>query len=137
LRRGVCLDPAAKEAQQPLRLSGSCRTFSKYFLDIDKVQRFPITFVVKLTQTTDEIRAAIQAQAVAKYKIKAVVDTYTNAVEEIINVNDLLTAFDSVVKSGKLREVMAEIVAQSKVEFNYNDREEIVEDDDDGDETDA
>ena len=29
---------------------------NKYFLDIDKVQRFPITFVVKSTDTEDEIR---------------------------------------------------------------------------------
>jgi hypothetical protein len=99
----------------------------KYFLDIDKVQRFPITFVVKSSQSRDEIRAAIQAQAVAKYKIKSVVETYMKAVEEIINVNDLGKAFDGVVKSGKLEEVMAEIVVQSKVEFNYND-----EDDEDG-----
>jgi len=32
-------------------------------------------------------------------------------------------AFTQVVKLGKLSEVMAEIVIQSKVEFNYNDDE--------------
>lgn len=41
---------------------------NKYFLDIDKVQRFPITFVVKSDETSDQIRAAIRAQAVAKYR---------------------------------------------------------------------
>lgn len=63
---------------------------NKYFLDIDKVQRFPITFVVKSADTADQIRAAIRAQAVAKYKIEAVVDTYMKAVEEVINVKDLV-----------------------------------------------
>ena len=91
---------------------------NKYFLDIDKVQRFPMTFVVKSTDTEDEIREAIREQAVAKYKIEAVVDSYMKAVEEVINVRDLVDAFAEVVKSGQLQNVMDEIVVQSKVEFN-------------------
>lgn len=96
----------------------------KYFLDIDKVQRFPISFVVKSTDTPAQIREAIRAQAVAKYRIEAVVDSYMRAVEEIINVDDLVRAFDVVVKSGRLQNVMDEIVIQSKVEFNYSDDED-------------
>ncbi len=94
---------------------------NKYFLDIDKVQRFPITFVVKSTDNADQIRAAIRQYAVLKYKIDVVVDSYMKAVEEIINVADLVEAFDKVVQSGGLQAVMDEIVLQSKVEFNYND----------------
>lgn len=97
---------------------------SKYFLDIDKVQRFPITFVVKSDETAEKIRSAIRVQAIAKYKIEAVVETYMKAIEEIINVKDLVEAFSEVVKSGSLQEVMDEIVIQSKVEFNYNDDDE-------------
>lgn len=97
---------------------------SKYFLDIDKVQRFPITFVVKSSETPDQIRSAIRAQAVEKYKIEAVVNSYIAAIEEIINVSDLVTAFNIVVKSGQLQTVMDEIVTQSKVEFNYSDDDE-------------
>lgn len=101
----------------------------KYFLDIDKVQRFPITFVVKSDESSEQIRAAIQAQAIAKYKIDAVVASYMNAIEEIINVQDLLDAFRHIVSLGKVRAVMDEIITQSKVEFNYQDETE--------DETDA
>jgi hypothetical protein len=101
---------------------------NKYFLDIDKVQRFPITFVVKSTENAEQIRAAIRMQAVAKYKIEVIVESYMKAVEEIINVNDLVRAFDQVVRSGRLQEVMDEVVIQSKVEFNYNDQD----DDDNG-----
>lgn len=108
---------------------------NKYFLDIDKVQRFPITFVVKSDETAKQIRATIRAQAVAKYKIEAVVDAYMKAVEEIINVKDLVAAFDGVVKSGKLQSVMDEIVVQSKVEFNYNDNDNDDEEDDSGNAT--
>ena len=97
---------------------------NKYFLDIDKVQRFPITFVVKATATEDEIRAAIRLQAIAKYKIETVVESYMKAVEEIINVSDLVKAFDEVIQSGRLQEVMDEIILQSKVEFNYSDEDE-------------
>ncbi|MDR3353126.1 MAG: hypothetical protein LBO00_09055 [Zoogloeaceae bacterium] len=92
---------------------------NKYFLDIDKVQRFPITFIVKSAETADRIRSAIRSQAIAKYKIDAVIDTYMKAVEEIINVNDLVMVFDAVVKLGKLQNVMDEIIVQSKIEFNY------------------
>ena len=94
---------------------------NKYFLDIDKVQRFPITFVVKSEKTLDQIRDEIREQAVRKYKIESVVDSYMKAVEEIINVRDLVDAFNYVVESGRLENVMNEIIAQSKVEFNYAD----------------
>lgn len=104
--------------------NGETISVNKYFLDIDKVQRFPITFVVKSDETSDQIRAAIRAQAVTKYKIEAVVDSYMKAIEEIINVEDLVAAFDTVVKSGQLQTVMDEIVIQSKVEFNYSDDDE-------------
>jgi hypothetical protein len=94
---------------------------TKYFLDIDKVQRFPITFVVKSDETVEQIRDKIRLQAVSKYKIESVVDLYMTAIEEIINTQNLVDAFSKVIKLGQLQEVMDEIVLQSKVEFNYND----------------
>jgi len=97
---------------------------AKYFLDIDKVQRFPITFVVKSDTSTEDIRAAIRAQAVARYKIEAVVESYMAAVEEVINVAMLLEQFREVVESGRLQQVMDEIVIQSMVEFNYEEDDE-------------
>jgi hypothetical protein len=100
---------------------------NKYFLDIDKVQRFPITFVVKSEETTESIRNSIRAQAIAKYKIESVVDSYMTAVEEVINVWDLMEAFDGVVRSNQLQKVMDEIVTQSKVEFNHNDDDSLLD----------
>ncbi len=92
---------------------------NKYFLDINKVQKFPITFVVKSEESVDAIRAAVRRQAVEKYRIEAVVESYMAAIEEIINTAGLIAAFDAVTKSGQLQCVMDEIVSQSKVEFNY------------------
>lgn len=97
---------------------------SKYFLDIDKVQRFPITFVVKTEDTPDKIKDSIKAQATSKYKIKAIVDSYMDSIEEIINVTDLISHFNNIVQSESLQAVMDEIIIQSKVEFNHTEDDE-------------
>jgi hypothetical protein len=47
------------------------------------------------------------------------------SIEEIINIPDLLTAFADVVESDQLRDVMDEIIVQSKVEFNYQDDDDV------------
>jgi len=96
----------------------------KYFLDIDKVQKFPITFVVKTEESVDLIRESIKAQARSKYKINAIVDSYMNSIEEIINSSTLIEYFNSIVQSGSLKQVMDEIINQSKVEFNYTSDDE-------------
>ena len=93
----------------------------KYFLDIDKVQRYPITFVVKSEESVERIRARIQEQAESKYKIRKIVDRYVECIEEIINTSMLLDIFEGAVKSGKLEEVISEIVLQSRVEFNVEE----------------
>ena len=97
---------------------------SKYFLDIDKVQKFPVTFVVKSDMSENQIRSAIYKQAIAKYKIESVVDSYMSAVEKIINTGELIEAFRYVVSSGQLQGVMDEIVMQCRVEFNYSEDDE-------------
>jgi len=92
---------------------------NKYFLDIDKIQKFPITFVVKSNQSINQIKTEIRNQAERKYKIESVVESYMDAVEEIINVEDLINAFNDIVESGRLGSLMSEIILQSKMEFNY------------------
>lgn len=92
---------------------------NKYFLDIDKIQRFPLTFVVKSIDSTDSIRSNIEKQALSKYKIKTVVKGYMDVVEEIINIPMLLEYLDQVKAIGKIEKMMDEIITQSKVEFNY------------------
>ena len=100
----------------------------KYFLDIDKVQRFPITFVVKSSDPPEVIKESIKRQAISKYKVEAVVETYMKCVEDVVNIPALLDSFEHVISSGRLMSVMNEIIVQSKVEFNYN--EETSSDDD-------
>jgi hypothetical protein len=90
----------------------------KYFLDIDKVQRYPITFVVKSEDSVEDILGRIREQAVARYPIQTVVKRYMGCVEEVINIQELMGRYDAVLHSGRGDSVIKEIVLQSRVEFN-------------------
>lgn len=91
----------------------------KYFLDIDKVQRFPMTFVVKSDLDVSKIFALVEAQARLRYKAEAIVAAYMNCIEEIINTPILLQQFQTIVDNGKTSEVINEVILQSKLEFNF------------------
>jgi hypothetical protein len=98
----------------------------KYFLDIDKVQRYPITFVVKTNESSEEILHKIEHQAKAKYQVRAIVKKYIESVEEVINIPRLLEIFEQVLGAGKGTYVIEEIVLQSRVEFNVEAEEQDV-----------
>ena len=102
--------------------------FKKYFLDIDKIEKYPISFVIKTIDPEKYIRQKLYADALKTYVIKSVVSKYLDCIEEIINIPTLLKYFDSVVEKGKLGNVLDEIIVQSKVEFNYTEPEEDEED---------
>lgn len=95
--------------------------FKKYFLDIDKIQKYPITFVIKSTESTKELLKKIKDNAIKTYSISSIVDKYMNCIEEIINITILNERFNEVIKQGYLNNVLDEIVTQSKVEFNYEE----------------
>lgn len=97
---------------------------NKYFLDIDKVHRFPLTFVVKSTDSASDVLKKLRQDAHWKYGIDVIVERYMEAVEEVINIPRLVEVFEELVKSGKLLPIMDEIVMQSRVEFNIDDAEE-------------
>ena len=93
----------------------------KYFLDIDKLEKFPITFVVKSIDSIDNILLKIKEGAEQQYSIETIVNKYIQSVEEIINLDKLKEAFEIVETKGKVNEVLNEILKQSKVEFNYDE----------------
>lgn len=97
---------------------------NKYFLDIDKIERYPITFVVKSLDSDIEIKSKIEAQARKLYSIKAIVSQYMECIEEIINVPILIERFEQAVGKGYLSNILSEIIKQSRLEFNYEDQEE-------------
>lgn len=98
----------------------------KYFLDIDKVQRYPITFVVKTEEPTEIVLNKVKEQATSKYSIKAIVKKYMDSIEEVINIPELMQRFDAVLQRGKGSAVIEEIVLQSRVEFNVEAEEQDV-----------
>ena len=90
----------------------------KYFLDLDKVQRYPITFVVKTTDKIEVIRQKVREQAKRRYHVNSVVQKYMGCIEEIINIPTLLERFGTILDDGRLPRVIGEVVMQSRLEFN-------------------
>ncbi len=73
--------------------------FKKYFLDIDKIQKYPITFVIKSTEPTEDLLKKIRDKAGKIYSIKATVDRYMDCIEEVINIPTLNNRFNDAVKA--------------------------------------
>jgi hypothetical protein len=98
--------------------------FKKYFLDIEKIEKYPITFVIKSTDSVDSIKRKLREDAIKTYPVKAIVEKYLSCIEEIINIPVLMQNFAEVEKQGLIMNVLDEIILQSKVEFNYTEDDE-------------
>lgn len=95
---------------------------SKYFLDIDKVLHFPITFVIKSQKPATELNQAIQTQAEQLYPVNAIVEKYMGAIEEIINIPRLVEILNELASTGRIISVINELLLYSKMEFNFISR---------------
>jgi len=104
----------------------------KYFLDIDKIEHYPITFVIKSSESAGVLVTKLREGAERQYSVKAIVKKYMACIEEVINIPILQERFRSGVAQGYLSSIMNEIVRQSKVEFNYEEPDD--EDDENDDE---
>ena len=93
----------------------------KYFLDIDKIEKFPISFVIKTVMNIEDIKSRLEIGAIEQYGVRDVVDKYMGSIDEIVNIPRLLEIFDELVKQGRVPEVLDEIIRWSKVEFNIDD----------------
>lgn len=91
----------------------------KYFLDIDKIERYPITFVIKSDAEIKDLKAGIRKKATELYPVSAIVEKYMDCIEELINLPILIQHFAACVEDGYLPDILSEITKQSKVEFNY------------------
>lgn len=91
----------------------------KYFLDIDKVQRYPITFVIKSNDTPESLRAKLKENAHKQYPIDKIIERYMMSIEEIINIPSLILMLRKAVEQNHLQPILEEIIRQSKIEFNY------------------
>ncbi len=98
--------------------------FRKYFLDIDKIQKYPLSFVIKSDEAIETLLEKIKANAEKIYSVKAIVEQYISCIEEIINIPVLNQRFTEAVQSGFLLNILKEIIQQSKTEFSYSSAEE-------------
>lgn len=90
----------------------------KYFLDIDKIERYPISFVIKTTLGIDEIRSRLENGAKEQYGVRNIVRRYMAAIEDIFNIPRLIAISDSLARQGRIVEVLDEIIRWSNVEFD-------------------
>jgi hypothetical protein len=97
--------------------------FKKYFLDIDKLEKYPITFVIKSEESVESLTRKLRENAVKSYSIEAIVEKYLSCIEELINIPILVERFRKTVEQGYLNQTLNEIIKQCKVEFNYEDLE--------------
>ena len=93
----------------------------KYFLDIDKIERYPISFVIKSEHSLGELYARIRTGAEKQYGVLAVVDSIMNCIEELINLPILRQRLDEAMAQGYLRPIVEEMIHQSRVEFHDTD----------------
>lgn len=101
----------------------------KYFLDIEKVQRYPITFVIKSELPSDRIKSLIHEGATAKFGVKVVVDRYMESIEEVINLVDLRVNLQEVIDAGEAELLLKEIIFHSRLEFNQLEDNDSVDSD--------
>jgi hypothetical protein len=91
----------------------------KYFLDIDKLEHYPIRFVIKTNEDRNAIYDHIRRGAYEQYGIEKIVNKYMESIEDVVNIPQLILFFNEADKKGYLNDILHEILIQSKVEFNY------------------
>lgn len=97
--------------------------FKKYFLDIEKIERYPLSFVIKSEESKEDLMTKLNNDALKTYVIQKVVDDYMSCIEEIINIPTLKNYLAELDEKDLVPEVLKEVILQSKVEFNYEDEE--------------
>lgn len=98
--------------------------FKKYFLDIEKIEKYPISFVIKIDESEEAILDKLKSDAIKTYVVESVVKDYLECIDEIINISKLKHYLKKLKNEGKISDVLKEIRLQSKVEFNYEEDED-------------
>lgn len=97
--------------------------YDKYFLDIDKVNHYPITFVVKTTVSSADIYQELLDYGTEKSGgLEFLEKKYHNAVEEVITINELVNWMSNLGNSD-IDFLVSEIDRYFKLEMNIVDGE--------------
>ena len=97
--------------------------FKKYFLDIEKIERYPLSFVIKSEDPVKDLVKKLKTDAIKTYVVKNVVEDYLGCIEEIINIPQLKHYLEELDERNMVSAILKEIILQSKVEFNYEDED--------------
>lgn len=92
--------------------------FKKYFLDIDKIQKYPLTFVIKSEDSIEILLQRIETNARKTYPIDEIIKEYMACIEEVINIPKLKEYLKKIVENDSISLVLEEIALQSTLEFN-------------------
>ncbi|MFV8240977.1 hypothetical protein ACNNM0_09635 [Aerococcus viridans] len=92
--------------------------FKKYFLDIDKTNHYPITFVVKADMSPDEAMASIESTSLLLYPNEVTRAHYLSCFEEIITIPTLVNYLNQEIETNQLESLINELITQSKIEYN-------------------
>ncbi len=96
-------------------------TYDKYFLDIDKVNHFPLTFVVKTHTDSSIIKKELLDYGTKKSGgLKLLETSYHSAIEEVITINELIKWLDDL-NDKDLTFLIEEIDRYFRVEMNIEE----------------
>lgn len=94
--------------------------FEKYFLDIEKLIHYPITFVIKTELLPKETFDRIKMEAKDKYN-KAILEKYMACFEEIITLPTLRNYLKEANSKKSTRILLDDLILQYQVEYNIKD----------------
>ena len=97
--------------------------FSKYFLDFEKVNRFPISFVVKVEAEADAAKATIKSDALRSGRYtEEQVDLYMTLFEEVYTLPDLRRILADLPGDGdSMSRMKDELALQFRLEYGLLD----------------
>ena len=93
-------------------------TYDKYFLDIEKVEHYPITFVIKTKKTKTEVKKELTEYINQKSGgMKALEKKYNLAIEDVITMNELEEMYKCL-DIPNIRDLLKDILVYYKLEMN-------------------
>lgn len=99
-------------------------SYDKYLLDIDKVMHFPISFVIKTSESKEMIRSDLERYINVKANGMMVIEErYQKAVEEIITINEL-KVWTLELCNADVDEILRDIDVYYKLEMNMDAEED-------------
>ncbi|CAI3706520.1 hypothetical protein [Clostridium neonatale] len=91
--------------------------FKKYFLDIEKINKFPITFVIKTEDRAKDVIKMIEKQAESMYK-EETLQRYLNCFEKIITLRKLRKYLNTIIEQNILDKFFMDLIKYCSIEYN-------------------